>query len=53
VAKTAPLPILGTLAKLPLHGIPMNIPQLFDKLIVIANIEIVITFLPQMLRIAD
>src|SRR5439155_14070116 len=49
VAKTAPLPVLGTLAQPSLHRIAMNIAQLFHKLRVISNVEIVVPLLPEML----
>src|ERR1700716_3782007 len=53
VAKTAPLPLFRTLAQPSLHRIAMNVTQLLDKLRVIANVEIVVPLLPEMLRIAD
>src|SRR4030088_1547338 len=53
VAKTVPLPILRTFAQPSLHRIAMNVAQLFHKLRIIANVEIVVPLLPEMLRIAN
>ncbi len=49
VAKTAPLPVLRTFAQPSRHRIAMNVAQLFHKLRIISNIEIVIPLLPEML----
>ena len=53
MAKTAPLPVLRTLAQPSLHWIAMNVAQLLHKLRVISNVEIVVPFLPEMLGIAN
>jgi hypothetical protein len=49
VAKAAPLPVLRAFTQPGLYRIAMNIAQLFHKLRVISNIEIVISLLPEML----
>src|SRR5260221_618448 len=49
VAKTAPLPVLRTLAQPSSHPIAMNVAQLLHKLRIISNIEIVMPLLPEML----
>src|ERR1700687_1759008 len=53
VAKSAPLPILRTFAQPSVYRIAMNVTQLFHKLGVISNVEIVVPLLPEMLRIAN
>ena len=53
LAKTAPLPVLFTRAQATLLRVVMKISKLFHKLRFIANIEIVIALLPEMLAFAD
>jgi hypothetical protein len=51
--KTAPLPIFRPLAQSSSHRILMNVVQLFHELLIIANIEIVVSLLPEMLGVSD
>src|SRR5882724_288794 len=53
VAKTAPLPVLRTFAQPARDWIAMNVAQLFHKLRVISNVEIVVPLLPEMLCITN
>jgi hypothetical protein len=53
VAEAAPFPVLGSIAQSTLDRIAVNVAQFLDELWMIANVEIVITFLPEMLGAAD
>ena len=53
MAKAAPLPVLGTLTQSALYWIAMNVAKLLRKLRVVANVEIVVPLLPEMIRIAN
>ena len=49
--ETAPFPVLRKLAQPALDRIAVNIAQLLNKLRIIANVEIVVPLLPEMLRV--
>jgi hypothetical protein len=50
--KAAPSPVFRTLAQSLLHRIPMNVMELLHKLLMIANVEVVIA-LPEMVSGSD
>jgi hypothetical protein len=51
--KAARRPVFGALAQSPLHWVPVNIVELLHKLGVIANVEIVVALLPEMVGVSD
>jgi hypothetical protein len=51
--KAAPRPVFGALAQSLCHRVPMNVVQFLYKLRMIANVEIVVSLLPEMIGIAD
>jgi hypothetical protein len=53
LAKTSPLPVLFTRAQAALYRVVMNISKFFHELRFIANIEIVVALLPEMLGLTD
>lgn len=53
VEKAAPLPILRTRAQSAVHGIAVDVAQLFCELAVMADVEIVVALLPEVLRLAN
>ena len=53
VSVAAPLPVLRSLAQSLLHRIAVNISQLLHKLVIVPDIEIVITLLPEVFCFAD
>ena len=51
--KAAAWPIFGALAQSMLHRVPMNVVKLLYKLRMIANVEVVIAPLPEMVGVSD
>ena len=51
--KAAPPPVFGTLAQSRLHRVAMNVVELLYKLRMIANVEIVVALLPEMVGVSD
>jgi hypothetical protein len=51
--KAAPRPVFGALAQSLLHRVPMNVVELLYKLLKIANVEIVVALLPEMVSVSD
>jgi hypothetical protein len=53
VAEAAPFPIFRALAQPTPDGIAVDITQLFNMLLIVANVEVIISRLPEMQRVAD
>jgi hypothetical protein len=53
MTKAAPRPVFRHGTQLALHRITVNVPQLLHELSVIADIDIVVTLLSEILGIAD
>ena len=51
--KAAPRPVFGALPQSLLHRVPMNVMKLLYKLRLIANVEIVVALLPEMVAVSD
>jgi hypothetical protein len=51
--KAAPRPVFGALAQSRLHRVAMNVVELLYELRMIANIEIVVALLPEMVSVSD
>lgn len=51
--KAAPPPTFGAFTQSLLHRIAMNVVELLYKLLMIANIEVVVALLPEMLGLSD
>ncbi len=51
--KATPRPVVGALAQSPLYRIAMNVVELLYKLRMIANVEIVVALLPEMVGVSD
>jgi|SRR5579859_2152742 len=51
--KAAAWPVLGAFAQSLLHRVRMNVVELFYKPRMIANVEVVITLLPEMVGVSD
>jgi hypothetical protein len=51
--KAAPRPLFGALLQSLLHPVPMNVMKLLYKLRMIANVEIVVALLPEMVGVSD
>ena len=51
--KVAPRPVFGALLQSLLHPVPMNVMKLLYKLRMIANVEIVVALLPEMIGVSD
>jgi len=53
VAETAPLPVRWILHQSALYGIPVQVSQLYVELALIADVPVVLAFLPERRRGAD
>ena len=53
MAKADPLPVFRALTQAAIHRISVDVAKLFDELPIIANVEIVVPLLPEVLGIAD
>jgi len=51
--EAAPRPVFGALAQSLFHRVPMNVVQFLYKPRMIANVEIVVALLPEMIGVAD
>ncbi len=51
--EAAPWPLFGTLAQSALYRIAMNIPQFLHELLMVAHIEVIIAWLPEVLCPGD
>jgi len=51
--KTAPRPVFGPLTQPSSHRVPVNVVNFLYKLLMIANVEVVVAFLPELLRFSD
>jgi hypothetical protein len=51
--KAAPLPVFGPIAQTLLDRIAMDVTEFFRELAAIANVEVIIALLPEMLAIAN
>jgi hypothetical protein len=53
VAKARPRPIFGTIAEVLSYGVAVDVVQLLIKLIMVADVEVVVSVLPEMRSIAN
>jgi hypothetical protein len=51
--KTAPGPVFGTLAESRPYRVPMDVMELLHELLMIANVEIVVALLPEMIGVSN
>jgi len=51
--KTAPGPVFGTLAESRPYRVPMDVMELLQELLMIANVEIVVALLPEMIGVSN